>query len=58
MPVAKDSVILYNGIQQKEGQERNASNDIKNQLEEGTYMRRVPEDVQSRCTDGPAGTGG
>lgn len=43
MLVAKDSVILYNGIQQKEGQERNASNDLKNQLEEGTYMRRVPE---------------
>mgnify|MGYP001138423106 CR=1 FL=1 len=57
MLVAKDSVILYNGIQHKEGRPTKCIEQNKNQAEEKMHAAGAGNG-QFRRTDGLAGTGG
>lgn len=57
MLVAKDSVILYNGIQHKEGRPTKCIEENKNQAEEKMHAAGAGN-RQLRRTDGLAGTGG
>lgn len=57
MLVAKDSVILYNGIQHKECRPTKCIEQNKNQAEEKMHAAGAGNG-QFRRTDGLAGTGG